>query len=263
MCKTLPVYVVNLDRCPERRSRISTRLRHLGLDFKVISAIDYTSAKDQAVFEPFYERILANPSTRWMVEGQAACTLSHYKVYDLIAQSGVAGGIVLEDDAIPRKSFLEAIELCQRSPQAGVILFSYYCHDGRPVRLSRNPLLQGGYSSVYSITDLFKLASGMGYYISAAAARRLSDLRTPRPLDDWASAAASLNDCGLGQLSAVYPHVMYAEAEESTINYISRSVSLKSVIASGLRSFYLTRMLLREFASARARRRRECILFEA
>ena len=83
------VWVVNLDRRPERWRSTQNRLRQLDLHPRRWSATD----KNDPNFGMEYERL--NPSIR---KGQFACYLSHLKLWRFLYQSGVPYAIIFEDD---------------------------------------------------------------------------------------------------------------------------------------------------------------------
>ena len=76
---TSPVFIINLDRRPDRWAAISADMVRLGIEATRIAAID--------------ARNLASGS------GEEACALSHRKALEAFLASGRSAGLVLEDDA--------------------------------------------------------------------------------------------------------------------------------------------------------------------
>jgi GR25 family glycosyltransferase involved in LPS biosynthesis len=86
--EAMHVFVINLDRRSDRWIAVSDHLRHLGLDFRRVEAVD--------------GRSLEKPGKCSLVPAAVdACWRSHQKVYALIAEdSGSSNCLVLEDDAL-------------------------------------------------------------------------------------------------------------------------------------------------------------------
>ena len=85
---TLPIYVINLDRRPDRWSAISDDLNRIGLTAHRISAIDRLSLSQQTE-----EMSMA------MGVGEEACLLSHCKALNEFLSSSHPAALILEDDA--------------------------------------------------------------------------------------------------------------------------------------------------------------------
>lgn len=93
-----PVFVINLDRCPERMEKIGRRLAALSLAYTRIEAVD------GATLLP--ERLAAHDEGecrrqlgRTLVAGEIGCFDSHRLAARAILESGAPVGVVLEDDA--------------------------------------------------------------------------------------------------------------------------------------------------------------------
>ncbi|MCI4666073.1 MAG: glycosyltransferase family 25 protein [Neomegalonema sp.] len=90
-----PVYVINLDRRPDRLAQISTGMTKLGVAFQRIAAID-AEAPPTAEIARRFPRV--GPLGALGL-GDKCCTLSHFKAWRNLAESGAPWGVVLEDDA--------------------------------------------------------------------------------------------------------------------------------------------------------------------
>lgn len=100
-----PIFVISLTDAAARRAAISERLGALGLAHEIVDAID-----GRRGLPGEYEAMVDRPGTkagfgRAMSDGEYACALSHLSVYRLMAERGLPGAIVLEDDAIPGPLF--------------------------------------------------------------------------------------------------------------------------------------------------------------
>ena len=95
----IPVYVINLDRRPDRLKIISETLDRMGIEYKRISAVD---ANDLAQTSQENEKIITGYTSRSPSKvisiGDEACALSHFKVFDSFLKSNSQFALILEDD---------------------------------------------------------------------------------------------------------------------------------------------------------------------
>jgi len=125
MTNSIPIYVINLKRNPERRLHIKRQLDVFGLEYQFIDVDDIDKYElesksgrtrvaqslgiDALVLENKYNAILGNPKARYRDTeyerhknqhlGALATTLSHIKIYDLMVENNIAAACILEDDA--------------------------------------------------------------------------------------------------------------------------------------------------------------------
>ena len=81
----IPVYVINLDRRPDRLAIVTDNLDRIGLSFTRIRAIDG-------------QTLDSDPATRRMGAGHVACCRSHYKAMAALLETGAPAALILEDD---------------------------------------------------------------------------------------------------------------------------------------------------------------------
>lgn len=92
-------YVINLPSETERKKRIATRLRTLGIEPTFVEGVDgrlldldATNVYDSTRHRRWYPRDLSR--------GEIGCCLAHRKVYERMLDDGCEYALVLEDDAI-------------------------------------------------------------------------------------------------------------------------------------------------------------------
>ena len=83
----IPVYVINLDRSPQRLAHMTAQLSDLGIAFERLPAVD------GRVLDPAYVAKFAP-----LAASQIGCFLSHKLAWQRIAWGDAPCGIVLEDD---------------------------------------------------------------------------------------------------------------------------------------------------------------------
>ncbi len=91
----LPVFVINLDRRPDRWEAMSAQLDRLGIEATRVQAIDARLLADQDKWEA---ETNGNPPDRMIGIGDEACTLSHYKALGAFLATDAPAALILEDD---------------------------------------------------------------------------------------------------------------------------------------------------------------------
>ncbi|XP_057376858.1 glycosyltransferase 25 family member-like [Daphnia carinata] len=95
------IFLINLERRPERRARMEWSMNQLGLKHKLINAVDGKTLNDSYVAS-LGIRMLPNFADpyhhRAMTMGEIGCFLSHYAIWQEIVDRQLAASIVFEDD---------------------------------------------------------------------------------------------------------------------------------------------------------------------
>jgi glycosyl transferase family 25 len=97
---SIGIYLINLDRAPERFARMDTLLSALDLPFRRIAAVDGKAILPQAMSEI----VRAAPGHEPTPE-QVGCFLSHRLAWEAIACGSARYGLILEDDIVFAKNF--------------------------------------------------------------------------------------------------------------------------------------------------------------
>lgn len=87
-----PVFVVSLASASDRRRRISEHLKSIGVDFRLIDAVDGRKMPATQLKELVAEGRNYQP-------GVIGCYLSHLMAYKAISDENIEAALVLEDDA--------------------------------------------------------------------------------------------------------------------------------------------------------------------
>lgn len=88
----ISVFVISLARAPERRATISRHLTDLGIEYRLIDAVDGKAMSSSQITE------IVTPGKE-MHPGTVGCYLSHINVYQIIRDENIEVALVLEDDA--------------------------------------------------------------------------------------------------------------------------------------------------------------------
>lgn len=89
----LPVFVINLDRSPDRLELMLAEAQRAGLAFERFSAVDGRDALPDWLRPQF-------PKAANLSSGEVGCYASHLSVYRQITRNELAYAMVLEDDAM-------------------------------------------------------------------------------------------------------------------------------------------------------------------
>ena len=109
---SVPVFIINLDRSPERLTKISQRLAILGVNFSRVQAIDGLELPIDDLARYQAKDIAWSP----LKAGEIGCFLSHRKCWEMIERSPYNFGCVMEDDAVISDRFPEAIISARNLP---------------------------------------------------------------------------------------------------------------------------------------------------
>jgi glycosyl transferase family 25 len=163
----IPVYVINLDRSPQRLDHMGAQLGRLGIAFERLRAVDGRELKPDYVagFPP-------------MSASQIGCFLSHKLAWQRIAEGDAPYGIVLEDDIHIAPGFADLTRSTNWIPvDAGTVKLETFL-----LRVSMDKMVIGGADEpVLRRMRTFHPGTG-AYALSVRAAEHL--LRTrPAPVE--------------------------------------------------------------------------------
>lgn len=171
----LPIHVINLARAPDRLDRIGRALDAAGLSWRRVEALDRRAIPPGELRAAFGEGPLsrAYPAT----PGDMACSLTHHRLWDVIAGGTAAAAVVLEDDARLGAGFAAFVEDgmagLMRDHAMEVLKLEFWPGSARSRRLPVGQPLGGGPAG----TRLYRLRSGFlgtcGYVLTARGAEAL------------------------------------------------------------------------------------------
>ena len=176
-----PVYVINLDRCPDRLQIISANLDRIGLPFARIGAIDGQTLGD-------------DPACRRMSPGHVGCARSHYKAHSafldtdaaaaLILDTDAAAALILEDDVEVAETVPRIVQFLDRWPEGhGLVKLDSTFRDYRRIWLGRTVGFTPDGRALRPI--LHSHLGAYGYMIDRKTARAVMEVApdTPLPID--------------------------------------------------------------------------------
>ncbi|XP_023803774.1 procollagen galactosyltransferase 1, partial [Cyanistes caeruleus] len=118
------VFLINLRRRSDRRARMLRTLRELGIAPKLVEAVDGRALNSSQV-EALGVRMLPGYRDpfhgRPLTHGEIGCFLSHFRVWQEIAERGLQRSLVFEDDLRFEVFFRSRLtELMEQLEQAGI-----------------------------------------------------------------------------------------------------------------------------------------------
>ena len=173
----LPIFVINLDRSPERLALLSAQARASGLRFERISAIDGTRQLPSWAAVQFMN---AHGGIRGgLSEGEVGCYASHLLVLSKIVERRIEAAIVLEDDAILDGDFERKAREAIRAAPAGWDCIHL------STNFKRSPFPVADLGSNHCLVRYMRLpVNSVAYAISLAGAQKLMAPRyRVRPFD--------------------------------------------------------------------------------
>ena len=164
----LPVFVINLDRHPDRWAKMSEQLDRLGIEATRIPAID--------------GRALPAGCELHITTAEYACVLSHRKALETFLATGALAALILEDDAELASDTPETIRSADWWPEGyGLIKLGSHNNPTMPLKVAR-----AGWSPTgRTLHELSKAGVGtFAYLVDRAAARIVLDNAASRlPMD--------------------------------------------------------------------------------
>ena len=246
--KKIKVFVINLDRSPDRLASISKNLNKLSIPFERISAVDGTSLDMTDVGSFAIKESIEKH--KWITPAVIGCALSHYAAFKKLAESeGAEWALILEDDI----EFADnVVELLNASVQVinRTDVFLLYFH-GKEKSFSKPASISLGKAHAFhaAVTLSGGYAAG-AYLVHRDVAKRLANYVFPVHIssDSW---EVYYRDGIINGLWALLPTISRTSNFGSDIGYTRVGVFLRQL--EKIRFFptgFLVRRLRRLFKTA-------------
>ncbi len=169
------IYVINLDRSPQRLREISEQLAKFELPFQRVAAVDgklATPAQKALLDEAAY----ALKHGKTSLPGELGCYLSHVETIREFLKSEHQFAVILEDDAILEDSFALVIQYLRQQPNLWDMVKLSGVHSGTPVAVQR-------INNQHRLSVMFsKCTCSSAYMINRKAAKAYSEGLIPMTL---------------------------------------------------------------------------------
>ena len=173
--EAIPVYVINLNRRPDRRAAIGQHLEALGIDWQRVEAVDGT-AVDAGILDEVCARTGPNGP---MGNPTRACTASHLRAWEEFLQGTAGFALVLEDNV--RLASDAAACLCSDAwiPESVDLIKLEKFNPARSSRLLLGRKIaavpgEGGQGETRELREMFSRHTGAGAYIISRRAAKMA-----------------------------------------------------------------------------------------
>jgi GR25 family glycosyltransferase involved in LPS biosynthesis len=215
---TYALYVINLDRSPERWQAISDAFSKVGDRLVRVPAIDAT-ADPEAVLAARGTRLARPPNglgwdpLRYRMHSliEEATFASHLAALRAFLVSGHSHAVVMEDDAVPRRPLRAELEEIVAAEAADIVKLEGIRHVGTRLAIPLRALATGA-----KLVRSFRPSSGAAaYLVTRPAAERLIAAAGRRliPFDDYLNAPA-FHGCRVAHVS---PWLIVQSGDASTM----------------------------------------------
>ena len=196
----IPVFVISLPDCVDRRGSIRKSLDDLQIPFEFVDAVDGRHGLDPT-YEPDIDREGTKRKGLTLSDAEFACALSHVQIYRRIVRDDIDWALVLEDDAFATPDLKTFI---RERHYTDADLTQLHFFSTRVSRTGQKHLF-GSYRSY--LRTKFKSQSTAGYVISNHAAKHLQEDGLPITQQaDWPKCVEDL--IAEKRVRVVHPHIV-------------------------------------------------------
>lgn len=204
----MKTFVVNLKRSLDRRKYMQALLKDFPYPWEFFEAVDGREIKNLS--EVYNETKAIHFSGKALTRGEVGCALSHLDIYKKMIDENIDKALILEDDIILEKKFLELITVLNKKKLHNDVILLGQSDDKAIIKFFGE-----------KITDKYKLLqvvhSGYGtyaYMIDIEAAKKIIKFNTPikRTADAWAFFSNFIN------IYVVEPNLVNPIGEKLTSN---------------------------------------------
>lgn len=108
------IFVINLDRSPERMVKIGEQLASFNLPYERISAVDGKQLSEQELEHHAPSAMVAKSYHRQLGAGEVGCSLSHKNIWQKIVDEQLDFAFIIEDDIELKENFGDAVEMVSK-----------------------------------------------------------------------------------------------------------------------------------------------------
>jgi len=213
----MKTYAIALKRSKERYQYIGRHLRELGLDYKLIDAVDGSKlTMDEMKASCNMEEV--NKLRWWLTNGAIGCALSHYACYEAIAKSKDKCGFVVEDDAVLPPGIGKLLAEIENDIDENEVILLYYTSFGE-CKLSSVGKKDISLGSLVFPIDIKQTIAATAYVIGRKAAQGM--IATIKPITVCADSWDYYYGKGaFKSFRVLYPSVVKIANFKSSIDYL-------------------------------------------
>ena len=169
------IWVVSLERAPERRSFVVKSFTDVGLTYELVDAVDGTTLTLAERHSYSRARSLFEIG-RGLMEGEVGCALSHLRLLQRMVDEHIPEVLIVEDDVAPTPALRRLLECRDRLPtDRDIVSFCSLSSSSSPRAVDGVDLDDG-----YRVCTYRRMLFGAQcYLITERAARRVLDVAYP------------------------------------------------------------------------------------
>ena len=178
---TWPVFVINMAANTTRMGHAAEELGRMGIPFIRFDAVDGRALSPDELAHAYDPIANLRRARHPMVGPEIGCYMSHIALWERIAASDAAGGIILEDDFSSADDFAAVLAAVSKDDEDWDIVKLFSARVGQKI-LDCRPLVAGRQIAVpYKVPN-----TTLGYAIRRDTAARISACAFPvsRPIDE-------------------------------------------------------------------------------
>ncbi|MDB9991410.1 glycosyltransferase family 25 protein [Amylibacter sp.] len=160
MQQAIPVWVINLQKRPDRLLRIGNQLDNMGIKWERINAVD-----GQVCIESDLEISKKKGEIGELSKSTRGCTASHFKFWDIFFSSDFGHGIVLEDDIELSADFREFVTDTSWIPMDVKLIKLEKFAANRASKLLLGPIIFNSLSNKRHLRKMYSRHCGAGAYL--------------------------------------------------------------------------------------------------
>lgn len=203
MTNQIPIFIINLKRDIAKKERMEAMLGKLNLEFSIFEAFDGRDLSDAAI-ATIYDR--NNPRLKRQLSlGEIGCAMSHLGVYQKIIADGIKHAIILEDDAIIGKDFIDCLPIIECMPQDWELVLLGHSDSPNGLRhFCKVTIPTANNRTKFSIgRPIITVGGTYGYIINQKGAGKMLDkIKLQMQIDGYTGNYKEVN------LYAIYPHTV-------------------------------------------------------
>ncbi|XP_053953383.1 glycosyltransferase 25 family member [Anastrepha ludens] len=180
------IYMINLERRPERRVKMEKLFLELGLDVEYVPAVDGKKLSPQQLQDmgvKFLNGYEDPYHHRQMTMGEIGCFLSHYRIWEKVVEREQNEVLVLEDDVRFQPYFKDSATRVL-AQMRNVVEYDLLYFGRKRLKEEKEPWVQGAENLVHAGYSYWTL----GYVITLKGARKLlaaKPLEKMLPVDEF------------------------------------------------------------------------------
>lgn len=156
----IPVWVINLNKRPDRLIKIGKRLDALGVKWKRLEAVDGSISSDTQL-----EISKINGEIGGISDGARACSASHSKFWEKLVSSRSKFGIILEDDVELSDDFKDLISSISWIPKNSHLIKLEKASAHKTSKLLLGPELSTALNNTRQVRKMYSRHCGTAAYL--------------------------------------------------------------------------------------------------